>query len=168
MYEESVSIMLNATASAVKHVIDVLDADVSDLDPNIIAVAAVCIPLVLVASVAFCTWYEKCKCCCFCCFGRRLIPNSDAKDCIVGDEDFDPEAVHTDPKIKVDKSDTKSATQDDIDDGIVPTSPPVTESSDEEEQETGKAAFEKNSKACCKVVASCLQKDTSETAKNLD
>ena len=171
MYEESVSIMVNATASAVKHVIDVLDADVSDLDPNVIAVTAVCIPLILVASVVFCTWYEKCKCCCFCCFGRRLIPNTDAKDNIIGDEDFDPEAVHTDPEPHTSASGTvspKSSTRDDVDDGAVPTSPPVTESSDDEERETGEAAYEKDSKACCNAVASCLQKDTSEVAKNLD
>ena len=145
MYEESIHMIVNATSTAVKHVIDVLDADVSELDPNIVALSAVGVPLLVVLSAVFFSWFNKCRCCCFCCFGRKLIPNTDVKEDIIGDEEFGAEAVHTDPKIPTDSDIAKSKKHSDIDDadgaddGIAPTSPPATESSEDEMEEGGES-----------------------------
>ena len=141
MYEESLSMIVNATSTAVKHVIDVLDADVSELDPNIVALSAVGVPLLVILSAVFFSWFNKCRCCCFCCFGRKLVPNTDVKEDIIGDEEFAAEAVHTDPKIPskkhsdIDEADGAGG----ADDGITPTSPPVTESSEDDMEEEGES-----------------------------
>lgn len=142
MYEEewiTPSEMVNQTASAVRHVIGVLDADVSELDPNVVALSAVCIPLVIVFLATCFAWIHKCKCCCFCCFGRRLLPDTDSKEDILGDEEFDTEAVHTDPKLTSESTELNPKKRNDTDDGIAPTSPPVTESSEDEVEDDGDA-----------------------------
>jgi hypothetical protein len=141
MYEQSISVMVNATSSMIKHAIDVLDADVSDLDPNVVALSVVGVPILVVFASVFVSWFQKCRCCCFCCFGRRLVPNTDAKEDIIGDEEFDAEAVHTDPTIPSDsdalnpKKHIDSGGADGADDGIAPTSPPATESSEDDMEE---------------------------------
>ena len=164
----------NVTAKEfVKGIIDVLDADVSELDPQIAQVMVVSLPLCFVMIMFACAWINKCRCCCLCCFGRRLVPNTDAKDDIIGDDEFDPEAVHTDPPLKRSKEDV---------DDVTPTSPPVTESSEDDDSQenqerspspplkrggkrkgpqpvsTTETAYEKDSKACCNAVATCLEK----------
>ena len=146
MYQESISMIVNATSTAVKHVIDVLDADVSELDPNIVALSVVGVPLLVMLAAVFFSWFNKCRCCCFCCFGRKLIPNTDAKEDIIGDDEFDAESVHTDPKIPLvldapnakKRSDSNDA--DGADDGISPTSPPTTESSEDELEGEGESS----------------------------
>jgi len=149
MYEESISMIVNATSTAVKHVIDVLDADVSELDPNIVALSAVGVPLLVILAAVFFSWFNKCRCCCFCCFGRKLIPNTDAKEDIIGDDEFDTEAVHTDPKIPSDSGATKPQKNLDADspngadDGIAPTSPPATESSEDDMEGEGEGESNK-------------------------
>lgn len=177
------SLMSNSTASkVVKQVIDVLDADVSDLDPELAAAIGILIASLFILSVVCCVWFQKCKCCCLCCFGRKLLPNTDAKDdAILGDEEYDPEAVHTDPRITKSKSLPKKKLRkySDVDDGITPTSPAATESSenderDEDEDETEnesatggldgsgartESAYEKDSRACCDAVASCMKRE---------
>lgn len=144
MYEQSISVMVNATSSMIKHAIDVLDADVSELDPNVVALSAVCVPLLVLFASVFVSWFQKCGCCCFCCFGRRLVPNTDVKEEIIGDDEFDAEAVHIDPTIPSDsdalnpKKHVKridSDGADGADDGIAPTSPPATESSEDDMEE---------------------------------
>ena len=70
--------------------IDALDADVSELDPDLVFAVAISVPVVFVLMTVSCAWFLKCRPCCFCLFGRKLVPNTDAKDNdILGDEDFD-------------------------------------------------------------------------------
>jgi len=135
MYEHkwiTTSEMVNQTASVVRHVIDVLDADVSQLDPNVVALSAFAVPLLIVFLVTCFAWIHKCKCCCFCCFGRKLLPNTDSKDDILGDDEFDTEGVHTDPKVPSESIELKPGKRNDTDDGVTPTSPQTTESSEDE------------------------------------
>lgn len=104
--------LVNVTSAAVKQVIDVLDADVSDLDPFVVAVAAVCFPLLAIVIVFLGYWLLPimlcgCSLCSFC-SGRKLVP----KDDIIGgerrdDDDgsrSDVEDVYTDPKPKTKKT----------------------------------------------------------------
>ena len=81
----------NLTASKIlKQMIDALDADVSELDPDLVFAVAISVPVVFVLMTVSCAWFLKCRPCCFCLFGRKLVPNTDAKDNdILGDEDFD-------------------------------------------------------------------------------
>ena len=168
---------ITSAADAVKHAIDVLDADVSELDPESLVLIAVSIPILLVVIICFCLWVNECRCCCFCCFGRRLVPNTDSKDSdIIGDEEFDPEAVHTDPALKKSDVSKPMIKKNDTDDDVTPTSPPATESSGEEEEEEegngggggqqngvranrSETPYEKDSRACCGAVADCLERE---------
>lgn len=178
--------LANLTASqVVKDVIDILDSNVSELDPVVAIVMAACIPTVILLILFACARFNKCKCCCFCCFGRRLVPNTDSKDDndILGDDEHDPEAVYTDPKINTRKKHKTKQLASSLDDPV-PISP-TTDGSEleeeeaeegEEEEDTGMdgqirddddmemppisstSAYEKDSKACCGAVAACLEK----------
>ena len=172
--------LANLTASqVVKDVIEILDSNLSELDPVVAIVMAACIPTLILVLLFACARFNKCRFCCFCCFGRRLLPNTDAKDDIIGDEDFDAEAIHTDPKITSRKKHKGKAVASSPDDPA-PISP-TTEGSDEEYDGHGgrkeseddaedeeeaqcstpskPSSYEKNSKACCGAVAACLENE---------
>ena len=199
MYENSISMLVNVTSAAVKQVIDVLDADVSDLDPYVVVVAAVCFPLLVAMLVFTGLWLRPVFCgCSWCsfCSGRKLIPKDD--DNIIGgkqndDDDVDDgnrsdlEDVYTDPKLKTKKTGKTAKKQTSTNTRQTSKRQTITntslepigesgvsgghasESSDEENSKESvtsnngrprsESAYERDSKACCKAVAKCLDDD---------
>lgn len=174
----------NVTArEVVQNVIQNLDADISDIDPIVAVAMSVILPVCCILILM----------CCVCCGRWNRVPNAKAtklSEEIIGDDEdeFDPEAVHTDPKVGKIKSGRRVSKRDkrysDIDDAG-PVSPVDSESGDDQDNDGGgkgrearkedgdedvfddvtpsvgapKTSFDRDSKACCSAVASCLERE---------
>lgn len=172
----------NVTAKeVVQNVIQTLDADISEIDPVIAAAMSVILPMCCILILV----------CCVCCGRWNRVPNAKASKLseeIIGDDEdeFDPEAVHTDPKVSKIKGGRRVSKRgkrySDIDDAG-PISPVDTESGDDQDNVDGegrvarkeddgdvfddvtpsvgapKTSFDRDSKACCSAVASCLERE---------
>lgn len=163
--------------SMVDMAVDILDADLSEFDPESAGTIGITLLLLVFLGALLCAWSQRCWCCRVCCFANRLVPNNDSKDEIIGDDDFDPEAVHTDPRVEVTEQLGKHM---DIDDDMPATSPACTETNSDEDDdgedgvgESGRgggggtqpeSAYDKDSRACCDAVANCLERESTATA----